>query len=216
MERRDIEEGVLVNAVPAEENHRTWIFLCRLFQLPDKIRVSRSLDQALHLVLIGDWHIAEPINAFIEVGQRQQIQEDVEWRQDSGRKTVADEIAPQHRQIQSRIAADIVGPANRVEQRDLRKEIGERRKHAQWKQYPTNGVFPHSDGARSPREHFGKRGTHKRYPDRGSTDPNPERALTRIAPLSKDAPPSLRIERSKDAQKEKIWCPLWVKRRHQR
>ena len=46
LERGDIEEGVLVNAVPPEENHRTWIFLRRLFQLPDKIRVSRSLDQA--------------------------------------------------------------------------------------------------------------------------------------------------------------------------
>src|SRR4029077_7596705 len=50
MERRDIEEGVFVNAVPAEKNHRAWIFLRCLFQLPDKIRVSRSLDQALHLV----------------------------------------------------------------------------------------------------------------------------------------------------------------------
>ena len=185
MERWDIEEGVLVDAVPAEENHRTRIFLRRLFQLPDKIRVSRSLDQALHLVLIGGRQIAELIDAFIDVGQRQQIQEDVERRQDPGRKTVADEIAPQRRQIQWRIAADIVGPANRVEQRDLRKEIGEWRKHAQWEQYPTNGVFPHSGGERSSPEHFGKRCTHKRHPDRGHTDPIPERALAQIAPLSK-------------------------------
>src|SRR5262245_46324916 len=88
MERRDIEKGVLVDAVPAEENHRTWIFLRRLFELPDKIRVPRSLDQALQLVLIGGRQIAEPIDAFVDVGQRQQIQEDVEWRKDPGRKAV--------------------------------------------------------------------------------------------------------------------------------
>src|SRR6516162_1546396 len=64
MERRDVEEGVLIESVPAEENHRTWIFLRRLFQLPDKIRISRGLDQALHLILIGGRQIAEPIDAF--------------------------------------------------------------------------------------------------------------------------------------------------------
>src|SRR5262249_21728960 len=44
MECRDIEKGVLVNTVPAEEYHRAWIFLHRLFQLHDKICLSRSLD----------------------------------------------------------------------------------------------------------------------------------------------------------------------------
>src|SRR5262249_61924268 len=116
--------------------------------------------------LTGGSKTIEPIDAFVDVGQRQQIQEDVEWRQDPGRETVADEITPQRRQIQPRIAADVVGAANGVEQRHLWKEIGKRRKPAQWKQYPTNGVFPRSDSERSSSEHFGSRCTHKRCPDR--------------------------------------------------
>src|SRR5260370_31839799 len=99
MERGDIEEGVLVDAVPAEENHRTWIFLRRLFQLPDKIRVSRSLDQAIHLVLIAGLQITVLINTFIYIGQRQQIQMNLERLQELRWQIVAAKIALQRRQI---------------------------------------------------------------------------------------------------------------------
>ncbi len=177
MEGRHIQECFLVNAVPAEEHHRPRILLRRFLQLRDEIGLVGGLDQALHLVLIVRRQILEPVNALVDIRQRQQIKQRVERRQQPGRKSIADEIAPQRCKIRSRIAADVVGAANRVEQRNLWEEIGERSEHAQRKQDPPDGKFPYSGDALSARQRFGEHRTHNAFPC--SACPSVSRAIRR-------------------------------------
>jgi hypothetical protein len=106
MERRNIQERVHIDAVPSKENHRTRKLLRPVLQLSDEILLFRDLDQACHFVLIGGRQILQPIDALIDIGQRQEIQQRVEWRQYPGWEPVANEITPQCRKGQSLGAAD--------------------------------------------------------------------------------------------------------------
>ena len=80
MERRNIKERVHVDAVPSEENHCPRKLLSALLQSSDEILLFRDLHQTLHLILISGRQILQPIDALVDVRQRQQIQQSVEWR----------------------------------------------------------------------------------------------------------------------------------------
>src|ERR1700681_3239892 len=79
-EGRNIQERVDADAVPAEENHRPWKLLRPLLQLSDEILLFRDLNQTPHLVLMGGRQILQPVDALVDVRQRQEIQQSVEWR----------------------------------------------------------------------------------------------------------------------------------------
>src|SRR4029077_2856419 len=93
MKRWNVQDGLHIDAVPSEENHCPRKLLGSLLQLSDKILLFCNLNQAFHLFLIGGRQISQPIDALIDVRQRQQIQECIEWRQDPRPEPVADEIA---------------------------------------------------------------------------------------------------------------------------
>jgi hypothetical protein len=94
MKRWNIKERFHVDAVPSEENHCPRELLGPLLQSSDEILLFRDPQQTLHLVLVSGRQLLQPIDAFVDVGQRQQIQQSVEWRQYPGQEPVADEIAP--------------------------------------------------------------------------------------------------------------------------
>src|SRR5262245_26936401 len=94
MKRRNIQDCVDVDAIPPEENHRSRKFFSAFLQLTDKVLVFRDRYQALYLVLVRGRQILQPIDAFVDVRQRQQIQQNIEWGQKPGPEPVANEIAP--------------------------------------------------------------------------------------------------------------------------
>src|ERR1700730_3692398 len=119
MECRHIKERLHIDAVPSEENHCPRELLGPFLQSSNEILLFRDLHQALHLVLISERQIFQPIDALVDVGQREQIEQNVKWRQHPGREPVADEIAPQCRKVQSLVAADVISAADGIEEGDL-------------------------------------------------------------------------------------------------
>src|SRR6201996_6711461 len=144
MKLRNIEERLPVDAVPPEEHHGTRKLFCGFFQPGDEIHVVGDLNETLHFVGVIGRQIVEPINALVHVGQRQQIQERIEGRQDPGRKSIADEIAAQRRKAQTGVAADVVAAAYGVDQGDLGEKIGEWRQHAERKKDAPERELPNS------------------------------------------------------------------------
>src|SRR5262245_18031854 len=87
------------------------------------------------------------MDAFVDVRQRQQIQQSIEWGQDPGPESIADEIAPQRRKVQYLIAADVIGTANDVEDCNLWEKIREGAEHAEREQHPSDKIFTSSSYA---------------------------------------------------------------------
>src|SRR5262245_5608043 len=78
MKRRNIHDRVHADAIPSEENHRSRKFLRALLQLSDEVMIFRDCYQALYLLLVRGRQILEPIDAFIDVRERQQIEQNID------------------------------------------------------------------------------------------------------------------------------------------
>src|SRR5262245_17938108 len=157
MKRRNIQDCVDVDAIRSKKDHCSRKFISAFLQLTDKVLVFRDRYQALHLVLIRGRQILQPIDAFVDVRQRQQIQQNIERRQKPGPKSVANEIAPHRRQAQPLIAADVIGAACEVKDCDLGEEIRKRAENANREQHPPDKVFAYSGYAFSARQRLGNR-----------------------------------------------------------
>ena len=158
-----------------------WIFLRALLELarPGSARWQMRI-RSLHLVLIGGRQILEPIDALVDVGQRQQVEQDVERRQHPGEEAVADEVAARRRDIHAGVAADVVGAADRIEQRDLGKEKRERRQHAEREHNAADDIFRSLGGAVPARHPAHKGRAHARlfHPVRSMRSPSMDRRLS--------------------------------------
>src|SRR5262245_39086390 len=97
VKRRNVQKRMHIDAVPSEKDHCSRKLFSSLLQSGDKILLFCDFKQPFHLVLIRGWQIFQPIDAFVDVGQRQQIQQGIEWGKNPSPESVADEITPQRR-----------------------------------------------------------------------------------------------------------------------
>jgi hypothetical protein len=123
--------------------------------------------------------IFKPIDALVDVGQRQQIEQAIEGRHDPGEKAVADEITTQRRCTQPAVAADVVGAAEGVKQRGLRQEIDEQPEAEDRHEKPAQGIFADADETLFVGQCRGKCRAHRWLPLRRGLDAH-DRFISKI------------------------------------
>ena len=85
MKLGDARERLDIRAVPLEKEHAAHLGRGGLLQLTDEILSARRLDQARDLALMSLRQVREPIDALVDVGQREQVQENVDRGQQPDR-----------------------------------------------------------------------------------------------------------------------------------
>src|SRR5262249_3103268 len=73
--------------------------------------------------------VSKPIDAPVDVRQRDKVQENIDWRQRPGRKTITEEVAAQGCHVHA-IAANIVEAADRVEYRHFWEDVSKHHQYA--------------------------------------------------------------------------------------
>src|SRR3984893_2100135 len=164
VEGGDVHNCFGLDAIVAPQDNRAFVLFRPLLDLADEIGVVRGLDQALDFVLMARRHVLEAINALVEVGQREQIQQNIDGRQHPEKDTIAEEIASHGGQTQSGVPADVISTTGCIEQCDPGEEIRERSEHAEGNDYPSECKPPNSAKERYAPQRFAKRVAHVSSP----------------------------------------------------
>src|SRR5471032_1912240 len=114
VESRDIYNCLGWDAIIAPKDQCAFVLFRPLLDPANEIGVNRPLDQTVDFILVARRHVLKAIDALVDVGQREDIQENVDRREHPKKDAIAEKILAYRRQVQPGVAAHIVGSAQQI------------------------------------------------------------------------------------------------------
>jgi hypothetical protein len=119
-----MSESVDVDAVPLPENHGARVRFGTFIEARDEVLPLGTFDQPLHLIAMIARQLLKAVNPFVDMGQRQQVEQRIERRQQPKQHVVAEEIQAERGEIELTVTAYVVKPARQIDQREPRQDVG--------------------------------------------------------------------------------------------